>query len=63
MKSVLLLCPTSREYLYLPAIAAALNCRVIFDEFAGSYFDEQLLGGDSQSPSAPLDILALIEAT
>lgn len=63
MKTVLLLCPTSREYRYLPAIAAGLNCRVIFDEFAGSYFDEQLLGGGSQSQPAPLDILALIEAT
>lgn len=63
MKRVLLLCPTSREYRYLPAIAEGLNCRVIFDEFAGSYFDEQLLGGGSQSPPARLDILSLIEET
>jgi biotin carboxylase len=63
MKRVLLLCPTSREYRYLPAIADALNCRVVFDEFAGSYFDEQLLGGSSQSQPARLDILSLIEET
>ena len=62
MKRVLLLCPTSREYRYLPAIADGLNCRVIFDEFAGNYFDEQLLGG-SQFQPARLDILALIEET
>lgn len=62
MKRVLLLCPTSREYRYLPAIAAGLNCRIVFDEFAGSYFDEQLLGG-SQSQPARLDILSLIEET
>lgn len=63
MKSVLLLCPTSREYRYLPAIADGLNCRVIFDEFAGSYFDEQLLGGGCDSHPARLDILSLIEET
>jgi biotin carboxylase len=62
MKSVLLLCPTSREYRDLPAIAAGLNCRVVFDDFAGSYFDEQILGGSPSHP-AQLDILALIEET
>jgi biotin carboxylase len=60
MKRVLLLCPTSREYLSLPAVAARLNCHVAFEEFAGSYFDQQLLG---QSPTATLDILSLIEET
>lgn len=63
MKTVLLLCPTSREYRYLPAVAAALNCCVVFDDFAGSYFDEQLLGGGDQSQSAQLDIVSLIEET
>ena len=62
MKRVLLLCPTSREYRYLPAIAARLNCRVIFDDFAGSYFEHQLSGGNRTKPSA-LDILLLIEET
>jgi hypothetical protein len=62
MKSVLLLCPTSREYLQLPAIAARLNCHVVFDEFAGSYFDQQLSGGNHSKPDQ-LDILSLIEET
>jgi biotin carboxylase len=60
MKRVLLLCPTGRERRHLPAIAAALNCRVIFQEFAASYFDRQL-SSDTQSDSAELDTLALIE--
>ena len=62
MKSVLILCPTSREYRYLPPIAAGLNCRLIFDEFAGDYFDRQL-AGDSRTKAGGLDILSLIEAT
>jgi hypothetical protein len=62
MKNVLFLCPTSREYRYLPAVAADLNCRLIFDEFAGDYFDRQLAGG-CQSGASALDILSLIEAT
>jgi ATP-grasp domain len=61
MKRVLLLCPTSREYRYLPALAAALNCRIIFDEFDASYFDHQLAGGDQSAP-AEFDILPRIEA-
>ncbi|HEY0083122.1 MAG TPA: ATP-grasp domain-containing protein [Pyrinomonadaceae bacterium] len=62
MKSVLLLCPTSREYRHLPAVAADLNCRLLFDEFAGDYFDRQL-AGDRQLKADDLDILSLIEAT
>jgi biotin carboxylase len=62
MKRVLLLCPTSREYRYLPALAAELNCEIIFQDFAGSYFDQQLTGGNHSQP-AELDILSLIEAT
>lgn len=62
MKRVLLLCPTSREYLHLPAVAARLNCRVIFEEFAASYFDQQLIGGSQAQPSH-LEILSLIEET
>lgn len=62
MKNVLILCPTSREYRYLPGVAAALNCRLVFDDFGGDYFDRQLAGG--REPEARgLDILALIETT
>jgi biotin carboxylase len=62
MKNVLILCPTSREYRYLPAVADELGCRLVFDEFAGDYFDRQLAGGRS-SAAHSLDILSLIEAT
>ncbi|MDQ1592587.1 MAG: hypothetical protein QOG71_3214 [Pyrinomonadaceae bacterium] len=62
MKSVLILCPTSREYRYLPAVAAGLNCRLRFDGFAGDYFDQQL-AGVRQHKANGLDILSLIEAT
>jgi len=61
MKSVLILCPTSREYRYLPAVAATLNCRLVFDDFAGDYFDRQLIG-DRQPKATGLDILSRIEA-
>jgi biotin carboxylase len=64
MKRVLLLSPTSRERRHLPAVAAALNCRVIFEEFAASYFNRQL-SNDTQSDSAELDTrldtLSLVE--
>jgi hypothetical protein len=62
MKKVLLLSPTSREHRYLPALAAKLNCRVIFRDFADSYFDKQLTGGSSSKP-VELDILSLVEET
>lgn len=62
MKRVLLLCPTGREYRHLPALAAELNCQVIFEEFDCSYFDRQLAGGDQPSP-AQFDILPRIEET
>lgn len=60
MKRVLLLCPTVREYRHLPAVAASLNCRVIFQEFADEYFGRQL-SDDTKSIHAELDILSLIE--
>jgi biotin carboxylase len=62
MKSLLILCPTSRERRYLPAVAADLNCRLRFDEFAGDYFDRQLAGDRRQPRASGLDILSLIEA-
>lgn len=61
MKRVLLLCPTGREYRHLPAVAARLNCRVIFQEFAADYFDRQLSAADDEPDSAELDTLSLIE--
>ncbi|HLL71600.1 MAG TPA: ATP-grasp domain-containing protein [Pyrinomonadaceae bacterium] len=60
MKTVLLLSPTGRERKHLPAVAANLNCRVIFQEFAADYFDRQL-SGDAEPDSAALDTLSLIE--
>ena len=60
MKTVLLLSPTGRERRHLPAVAARLNCRVIFQEFAAGYFDRRL-SVDSEPDSATLDTLPLIE--
>lgn len=60
MKRVLVVCPTQREYRYLPAIAERLNYKLLFDEFGGDYFDNPLAENDSgRTPN--LDVLALIE--
>lgn len=61
MKTVLILSPTGREYRYLPAVAERLNCRLVFDDFAGDYFDRQLAAASS-SDASRLDILPLVEA-
>ncbi|HVG32164.1 MAG TPA: ATP-grasp domain-containing protein [Pyrinomonadaceae bacterium] len=60
MRNVLVICPTGREYRDLPSIAARLNCRVIFEDFAADVFDDLLTCGEAETP---LDILALIEQT
>ena len=62
MKKILVLCPTSREYRDLPAIARALGCELLFDDFGGDYFD-QLLQKNPRTDLPPLDILGLIDAT
>lgn len=62
MKKVLLICPTQREYRDLPAIAAALNYNVVFEEFGGDYFDNPLTEDDDSPHATSLDILALTEA-
>lgn len=62
MKKILLISPTTREYRELPAIAASMNCEIIFEDFAGSYFDDLLLS-DHRTNEAELDILSLIEET
>ena len=62
MKNVLLVSPTVREHRELPAIAEALNCRVIFEDFAGSLFDD-LLVGDVRENEDQLEIRPLIEKT
>lgn len=60
MKRVLVICPTQREYSYLPAIAQKLNYQLLFDEFGGDYFDNPL--AETHSAGTPnLDVLALIE--
>lgn len=57
MRKILIVAPTSRERRELPQIAEALGCQLIFDEFAGGYFDEQLAG----CGGASLEIVPLIE--
>ncbi|HEX8492907.1 MAG TPA: ATP-grasp domain-containing protein [Pyrinomonadaceae bacterium] len=60
MKRVLVVCPTQREYRYLPAIAQKLNYKLLFDEFGGDYFDNPLAENDSEH-TPDMDVLALIE--
>jgi biotin carboxylase len=60
LKKILVLCPTRREYRDLPAIAEALGCEVVFDEFCGDYFD-RFLCRHPPTDLPPIDILALIE--
>jgi biotin carboxylase len=62
MKKVLLISPTRREYRELPAIAERLDCRLVFDDFAGDFFDD-LLSQNHQSDTKKLEILPLIEET
>jgi biotin carboxylase len=62
MRKVLLISPTSREYRELPRIADGLNCQVVFEDFAGAFFDDALSNtGDGDAGS--LEILTLIEET
>jgi biotin carboxylase len=60
MKKILLISPTSREYRYLPKVADALSCQLVFEEFAGSFFDD-LLSSNHQDGARSLEILPLIE--
>jgi len=60
MKNVLFIAPTARDFRALPQIAERLGANLIWDEFAGDYFDDFL-----QSDASPttMDIVALIEQT
>ena len=60
MKKVLLISPTGREYRELPRIAETLNCEVVFEDFAGAFFDD-LLAGNGDGDGRRLEILQLIE--
>jgi hypothetical protein len=59
---VLVLCPTQREYRDLPALAHALDCELVFDDFCGDYFD-RFLCKNPRTDLPHLDILSLIEET
>lgn len=61
-KKILVLCPTQREYRDLPALAQALDCELVFDDFCGDYFD-QFLGKNPRTDLPHLDILSLIDET
>ncbi|HEV8517274.1 MAG TPA: ATP-grasp domain-containing protein [Burkholderiales bacterium] len=61
-KKVLVLCPTQREYRDLPALAQALDCELVFDDFCGDYFD-RFLCKNPTTDLPHLDILSLIEET
>jgi biotin carboxylase len=61
MKNVLFIAPTAREHRALPALAEKLGIRLIWDDFAGDYFDDFLEHGAEQRNT--LDIVDLIEQT
>lgn len=61
MRNVLFIAPTSREHRVLPQIAAELDINLIWDDFAGDYFDD-FLQQDAVKENT-LDIVALIEET
>jgi biotin carboxylase len=59
-RQVLVISPTGREYKEMPAAAARLGCELIFDDFAGSFFDDVL--GKNDITRAP-EVISLIEET
>jgi biotin carboxylase len=63
MKKVLLISPTGREYRELPRIAEALDCQIVFEDFAGAFFDDLLSSNYDASATQSLEILTLIEET
>jgi biotin carboxylase len=59
-RKVLVVSPTSREYKALPEVADELGCELVFDDFAGSFFDDVVGGGGAEG--AP-EVVPLIEET
>jgi biotin carboxylase len=59
-RKVLIISPTSREHEELSVVAAGLDCELVFDEFAGSFFDDVLGSGGSED--AP-EVVPLVEET
>jgi hypothetical protein len=59
-RKVLVISPTGREYKELPSEAARLGCELLFDDFAGSFFDDVL--GRSGAADVP-KVVPLIEET
>jgi biotin carboxylase len=60
MQNILVIAPTGRERRDLPSIAAELELNLIWDDFAGDYFDDFL---EHDASSESLDIVQLIEDT
>lgn len=63
MKKVLIISPTGREYRELPRIAEALKCQLVFEDFAGAFFDDALSSNNNGNAPQTLEILTLIEET
>jgi hypothetical protein len=63
MKEILVLCPTQREYRSLPALADAMNCRVVFEDLGIEHFYRVLSQNyrGSLIPDLPAAIESLIE--
>ena len=58
MQKLALIAPTNRERRALPKLAQELGLELIWDDFAGDYFDDFREQG---AASEPMDIVALIE--
>ncbi|HEY9717627.1 MAG TPA: ATP-grasp domain-containing protein [Trichormus sp.] len=60
MRNVLFIAPTAREFRALPPIAERHGVNLIWDDFAGDYFDDFLR---SDASPTTMDIVSLIERT
>lgn len=63
MKKILVISPTNREYRELPRIAEAIGCQLVFEDFAGEFFDDLLSANHNSNAPQSLEILTLIEET
>jgi biotin carboxylase len=62
MKTLLVLCPTDREYRDIPAVARRCGYNIIWDDFGGDYFDN-FLTSERKDTGEHLNILQLIDQT
>jgi biotin carboxylase len=62
MKNLLFIAPTARERREIPPLARELGLQMVWDDFAGSYFDDFRENSGSLDDRDALDIVSLIES-